>query len=71
VTVVLAPANGEFDAEAARAELAAAGIHTVITVASDVDQGRVIYQPRQLVLALRSTVEAHRSQLALKIGYNI
>ena len=71
VTVVLAPANGEFDAEAARAELAAAGIHTVITVASDVDQGRSIYQPRQLVLALRSVVEAHRSQLALKIGYNI
>ena len=71
VTVVLAPANGEFDAEAARAELAAAGIHTVITVASDTDQGRVIYQPRQLVHALRSVVEAHRTQLALKIGYNI
>jgi cathepsin L len=71
VTVVLAPANGEFDAEAARAELAAAGIHTVITVASDTDQGRVIYQPRQLVHALRSVVEAHRVQLALKIGYTI
>ena len=73
----LATPNSDFAAgldrslEAARAELAAAGIHTVITVASDVDQGRSIYQPRQLVLALRSVVEAHRSQLALKIGYNI
>jgi 2-phospho-L-lactate transferase/gluconeogenesis factor (CofD/UPF0052 family) len=72
VTAVLAPAGGEFDAEAARGELAAAGIYTVITVASEVeDHGRVIFRPRALVQALRSVVDAHRAQQADRDGYHI
>jgi cathepsin L len=71
VTAVLAPAGGEFDAEAARRELAAAGIQTVLTVASEEDHGRVIFRPRALVHALRSVVELQRAQLADRAGYHI
>ena len=71
VTAVLAPAGGEFDAEAARDALAAVGIHTVITVAAEEEQGRVIFRPRALVQALRTVVDAHRTQLAERVGYNI
>jgi cathepsin L len=72
VTAVLAPEGGELDLETARAALAEAGIHTVLLVPSELDElGRVVFQPKAVVQALRGIVEQHRAGLALKMGYVI
>ena len=72
VTAVLAPEGGELDLETARAALAEAGIHTVLLVPSELDElGRVVFQPKAVVQAMRGIVEQHRAGLALKMGYVI
>lgn len=71
VTAVLAPAGGEFDALAAQPALAALGIRTVLTVASDTRDGRVTFNPAALVEALRDVVHKHRERLADAAGYCI
>ena len=71
VTHVLAPDGGEFDAPAARPELEARGIQ-LLMVASQTDaHGRIVFQPRALVSALRSVVVRQRAELAEKAGYVI
>lgn len=71
LTTVLAPQGCDFDLPAAQQELQAQGIQ-LVTVPSELDDhGRVVFEPRALVAALRTAVAQRRAFLASKVGYVI
>jgi len=69
VTALLAPDGCEFDV--ADLELLRSGIRVVHVPSERDEHGRVVFQPRPLVAALRSIVSAHRAERAVKAGYII
>ena len=69
VTAVLAPDDCQFDL--CDAELLRSGIRVIRVPSEHDDHGRIVFQPRPLVAALRSVVSAHRVELAVKAGYVI
>ena len=71
LTTVLAPQGCDFDLQAAQQELQGQGIQLLVVPSEADDHGRVVFEPRALVAALRTTVAQQRAFLASKAGYII